>query len=338
MNTEKLKLEIFKKLDREPLNTRIINQLACVTMEEGDFEGALKLFRKAFEVNSTVQSANNLAYFYLHEGDYQKGDWVSAEDKAIDLLLQAIKLNPNLSYPYSLLGEAYLKKHQFSDAVDVLKKAVRISNTAANHNNIGVALYKQGKYKAASLEFLTAHSLDEDAGYDFNSYLSYGICLGQRGMYAEAESVAKFLLNSKEVKANGSVEIIDIAKIYFLTGNYSKAAEIFSLSFEEFMVAPCEFSMYIYSLKQLNLLEKAKSFLNKAVTFNNEWIDDLKSEESLEENSIEEIKSLELETEQYRTSYNDILKGVKPGFQYEPQIKEECYIFGCILHNNPYNG
>lgn len=339
MDFYKIKYQLEKQLEKDPLNKKIITEYACVLMETGDFEKALIILKKAAANNPSFQILNNLAYFYFHEGDVCDGIWVESKDKAIEILKQVIILNPPSHFPYSLLGEIYLSKSIYDEAEDALKKAINIKETVENNNNLGVALFKKKRYQTASEYFFKAHSLKNDIDYSYQPYLSYGICLSMTGRKKEAEWVVEFLLNSGELNLrdndNLGIDLLDIAKMYFYNENYVKAAEFFPLAIEKYYVSSYEFCMYEYTLVLLNMLEEADSFYNKTISYNRELIEDISEDTDMgEHNKNETVKSLKFDAEQYEKLYHQIKNGYKPSFMFEPQIEEACYLFGCIRHNN----
>jgi len=100
-----------------------------------DLDLALEMFQRAVAINCNVQTLNNLAYLYQIEyEDHQR---------AVELLEQVIKMNPNSEFPYGLLGEAYLDLEFYQKAEEALRKAVSFRQNPSLLNNLGVALYKQ---------------------------------------------------------------------------------------------------------------------------------------------------------------------------------------------------
>lgn len=336
MHFEKLIKELESELQKDPVNDELMNKLAIAKMETRDFEGALDIWKKVVKIKPSVQTLNNLGYFYLREGEPGEGKWFYREKKAIETLEKATKFNPKTHITYSLLGEAYLKHKQFDLAETELKKAISIKSTVANQNNLGVALFEQDKYMEASKHFRQAHLLGTGINYTYLPYLNYGVCLSMIGEFEEAEIIAKYLMNNNEVQFTGYINLIDIVKIFYFNRDYKTAVKLYPVAFREFIMLPEDFGMYLQSLFKLNMEREAENFFNKIIKdFNNK----LKAHNNgkLDDNyKLELINSLKGEIQQYRTIYNKLKKGAKLHYDYHPYIEEDCYLFGCIRHNISY--
>jgi Flp pilus assembly protein TadD len=81
---------------------------------------------------------------------------------AIDQLLETIKKFPlAAARAESLLGVEYLQTEQYTEAVKVLKEAVRLlPHDAVNHSNLGLSLAAAGEIKAGIVEVRRALELD----------------------------------------------------------------------------------------------------------------------------------------------------------------------------------
>jgi tetratricopeptide (TPR) repeat protein len=76
------------------------NNLGIVLLEKSDLEGAKSRFERAIELTpSYVMPYPNLAYIYETQGQHQK---------AIDLYLKAVAIQPDLRQVYQLIGSIYL--------------------------------------------------------------------------------------------------------------------------------------------------------------------------------------------------------------------------------------
>src|SRR6266436_6788192 len=70
-----------------------------------------------------AQKSIDVGTFYLKKGNY---------DAAIDRFIDATRFQPKLAIPWKLLGEAYEKKHDNSDAVESYKKYLELFPNAAD--------------------------------------------------------------------------------------------------------------------------------------------------------------------------------------------------------------
>ena len=332
MYDEALSKQLKSKLSNNPTNTNVMNQLAIAELETHRYEQAYELFKKAVEIAPTVQSLTNLGYFYLHEGEPNNdGSFSHAASKAIDLLEQAISLKPKTKYPYSLLGEAYLKIKNYRKAEEVLKKAVAIKGDFANWNNLGVALYKQGQPGEAARWFHEAHKGKPDDS-SYRPYLNYGVCLAQMGEFSEAEHVAKVLLSSQD----DSIDFLDISQIYYETLNYTKVITLFEDYTYSWGLDWAVF--YLYSLHRYKQDAEAVLVLKEAIAKIHEAINEIiedTDEDWTEDEREEIIKDLTNEIDRYKEEFSKIKTGYRPPINFNPFIESKCYLFGCRRHNNP---
>lgn len=338
---EKLKCEIKSDLVKDPLNERLMCKLASIEQEMRNPEEALRILRRAVEVSCTVISLNNLGCFYLHEGVPYKKHWMYAEDKAIDILEEAIGLNPVSHFPFSALGEAYLKKDRYKEAATILEKAISIKETVISTYNLGVALFYMHEYEKASVCFLKAYRLrniddsENVADCSYQAYLNYALCMAKLGRKQQAEEVAEYLLNTEEE----TVDLMDITELYYYCENYKKAAELFPVAFKTFQVSPDLFGMYEFTLMHLNMQDEADAFYEKSINYYEEWIDELENDPEINPMSGEDdrdatIGEFKEYIEQFGELYRRIKNGEKPVYKHLLSIIKDCYMFGCIRHNS----
>ena len=224
-----------------------------------------------------------------------------------------------------------------SAAEAVLLKAIDIEETVANFNNLGVAYYKLSKYEEACKYFEKSHSIAYKKDYSFRPYLNLGMSFTKLKKKKEAENIAEFLLNSDEAKSDGYIGLIDIALLYFFNENYEKAISLFIMAFDEYVIYPNEFGMYLFSLINLKIQKEAKEFLNRAIKINKDRINEISDIEDMtigDKNII--IGDLKHDINQFKILYQQITSGVKPQFVFVPYIEEQCYLFGCTQHENPH--
>jgi tetratricopeptide (TPR) repeat protein len=70
-----------------------------------------------------AQKSIDIGTFYLKKGNY---------DAAIDRFIDATRFQPKLAIPWKLLGEAYEKKHDNSDAIESYKKYLELFPNAVD--------------------------------------------------------------------------------------------------------------------------------------------------------------------------------------------------------------
>lgn len=334
MDFKKIKNELQDKFNKESFNEDIIAKLASAYMETRDFEGAYELLKYGAEKVPSIQTLSNLGYFYLYEGEPDEDRWRYQESKAISLLEKAISSNPKSHMPYSVLGEAYLIKNENSKAETVLKKAVDIEWTSANLNNLGVALYRQGKFQEAKEHFYNSHLKRKSIYYTYRPYLNYGMALAKLGEKREAELVAEYLINNKERPLE--LNLRDIINIYYEIEDLSKVVELYPRSFEEIAISPEDFEMYISVLNQLGYDDIIEKLYIDTIRDNEQFIKDIKEDDEIDEESKKyQVNNVLEEIHKYRNSYRKIKNGEITRSYYDPFIEKDCYLFGCLRHENP---
>jgi tetratricopeptide (TPR) repeat protein len=159
-------------------------------------QGACKR-KKPINANSNVSVQGGLsaeenrtqARAYLEEG---KQLYISDQDeKAVDTLQEAIKLDPELAEAYFRLGLAYVAVGKDQEAEDAYKKAIEKykkyleadSKDAEAHYNMGQAYAGLHLYSEAVKEYRQATRLKDD---DADMFYDLGTALSKLAQYDEA--------------------------------------------------------------------------------------------------------------------------------------------------------
>ncbi len=335
MDFDKIRYELQSQFNSNSLDEGLIGKLASAYMETRDFERAYEILKYGVEIIPCIQTLTNLGYFYLYEGEPNGEGWRYREDKAITVLEKAVNLNPQSHIPYSVLGEAYLTKNEDSKAEFVLKKAIEIEQTSANLNNLGVALYRQNKFKEAKVHFYNSHLKRKLKHYTFRPYLNYGMTLAKLGIEREAETVAKYLLNNGEDKTF-EVDTVDIINIYYEIKDLNKVTELYPIAFEEVAISPQDFEMYIFALKQLGYENTIDKLFIDTLKDKDELIKDIIEDDEIDEESKKyQVTNAFREITEFRNSYDKVKRGKIIQSYYQPFIEKDCYLFGCLRHKNP---
>lgn len=334
MNLDSLQINLKNMLKKDPDNEEYLCQLAYILIEKGDLQNALKILKRAVIKKPSLQTYNNLGYFYLREGEPYKDRWFYKVDKAIQVLNKSLEINDNHYFPYALIGEAYLKKGFFKLAEIFLKKADDLKETYVIKNNIGIALYKQKKVNQAEKYFNEAYDLNEGNFDRFDSYLSYGISQAQLGKKYESEKIADYLIIQRN---DFVINIVDIMLIYLINKNYRKVLELISIALDEYVIDSNLFSIYILSLYKTNQQKKAEEFLQEVINDSLENIKELQFENDFdEEDKLFYINKLKSDIKIFKKIFMRIKKNGESNIEYNPAIKEDCYFYGCMRHNNSF--
>jgi tetratricopeptide (TPR) repeat protein len=322
---------LYKRLKWQPKNIRLINLIAILWMELRRYDLALLFFQKAVSICATVETLNNLGCFYLYEGiPTNDGRWSEQPQQAIDLLEQALQLNPIIHNPYSLLGEVYIRKGDYIKAEQILRKGVEKKPTLENLNNLGVALYNQGKVEASLTFFKKAYTAKMMYANIFVPLYYYGMCLAILGKFQDAENIALKLINTKN---EGDFIGEDcIADIYYVCQKYHKVADLYS-RINNLYYSVDWVSQYLFSLYKIGSIQEMKTFLNIVIDSKEQEINDAMEREPLEDWRSTYIKELKSDISKLKKIYEDILGcEYKPTLCFKPDYLQRCYFIGCIRH------
>lgn len=306
-----------------PNNTTAVNQLAIALLEARNYDSAFQTLKNDVYRNPTIQSLNNLAYFYL----YEEGN----TEKAIEALMTVVHMDPISPVPYNILGEAYIRSDKPNDALLPLSKAVEIEGRAEYLNNYAVALFMTGNVPKASDFFLKA-SKNWFTDYDSHRpYYHFGVCQGLLGNYTKALEVAANLIKLDFE----NIGVHEIADIYYLCGEYECVVKMYKST--NLWYSLDWVSIYLYSLYKLAQAEEMEIVLSKAITQCTEMINDLVPDDFKNPEELIERKSeINIEINNYKKIYLDITQNnFTPQFNFVPSTLFACGLLGCIRHNIP---
>lgn len=337
MNYEELRQKLELEIANNPNDEELLNKLACVMIENRELEEALDVLEKIAQGKPSFKTLNNLGYFYLNIGEKYNDKWKYNVEEAINTLEKAIQLDPIYHFTYSLLGEAYLKNGDNILAEDILRKAVNHQSTMQNTNNLGVALFRLGKFEEAADSFLAAHNLKSSDNYTWYPYLNYGVALCMLGDLDKARVVAQCMVEKLDIDELEDVDSFDVGQLLYSCGMYEEAIELFEDAFNWMVVYPKDFGMYIRSLTKLSLTEEAKSLFTRIIEDKQEEIIEINSDDDiLDENKKIQTDKLNMHILEIGRIYNNLDDDIDESFEYKPFTETECYLLGCIKHNNPW--
>ena len=234
VNNEKILTPIDKKAENYLLvAARDLSYFGGLYEKINDFEKALELYSKNFDINEKIQgkehlntanSYGNMGNVYSSQGNYSK---------ALEFLQKALKIrekvlgneHPNVAISYNNIGYVYSSQGDYSKALEYYQKALKIDekvfgnehpDVAINYNNIGKVYSSQGNYSKA-LEFLQkALKIDEKIfGNEHpnvaHSFKNIGLVYSSQGDYSRAlEYLHKALKIRKKVLGDNHPKTIEI--------------------------------------------------------------------------------------------------------------------------------
>ena len=333
-----IKRDLTQLLKMNPLDLSLINQMGIVCYETSHLGEALYWFKKAVDIQPTIQNLNNLGYFYLREGEPNSGAdeglWAYQPRKAIPILEKAISMKPNSHFPYALLGEAYLAVDEFQLAEKVLTQALKMKDTQANQYNLGSAFYEQKKYVEAGEMFRKIVIGCGESGI-YRANLNYGVCLGLVGEKKKAEEIAETGLRSSYD------EKLLFSEIYYLVGNHKSYVETFPEYSTTYYLDEVTTSQYLYAFCQLGDYSRAQNIFDDYIEDRQQLI--LEMEQDLDTDEISrltKIHNIQDEIKSIQEIFDNIKSknGNQPKFHFNPGMETDCYLFGCLRHEIPEYG
>jgi Flp pilus assembly protein TadD len=129
--------------------------LARKALDEGDYEKAMKLSKKA--VDKTP--GRWIGWNTLGRAQLQLGK----RKAAITSFEKAVELNPDSSYAHNNLGLTLIYEKRYGEAVEVLEEAIELGPvTGFMWNNLGMALEQMDRLQEARDAYAKAVELDSD--------------------------------------------------------------------------------------------------------------------------------------------------------------------------------
>ena len=141
-----------RALDLKPDDSKSNMNLGLVYLYTGDRDKALAYAQKATEMDPSSAAAwSNLGITYDARGEYARGE--EAYRKSVDL-------DPDNPASLANLATNLMAQNKGSDAAEIMKRAVGISNTPALRKRYGDALAKAERYDQAVQQYNEALKLD----------------------------------------------------------------------------------------------------------------------------------------------------------------------------------
>jgi Flp pilus assembly protein TadD len=129
--------------------------LARKALDEGDYEKAVKLSKKAVD----KAPGRWIGWNTLGRAQLQLGK----RKAAITSFEKAVELNPDSSYAHNNLGLTLIYEKRYGEAVEVLEEAIELGPvTGFMWNNLGMALEQMDRLQEARDAYAKAVELDSD--------------------------------------------------------------------------------------------------------------------------------------------------------------------------------
>ncbi len=134
------------------------NNLAVMREKAGDFDGAIREYSMALELNPNLaRTRSNRGNAYQRKGLYEE---------AIRDLNEAIRLNPKLTNAYLSRGVTYVRKGDYDRAIRDYNKAIELQpRWAVTYHNRAVVYEDRGQWQKAIGDYEKALQLARRAGH-----------------------------------------------------------------------------------------------------------------------------------------------------------------------------
>ena len=241
---EKLYLSILDE-ENETKNTygigRAQNQLGQIYLKKGDGTKSLDFSLKSLDIFETINRKNAAAIVATNIGDIYKV--LGQFDKALEYFLKGLQINKKLNNIEGIasshlnLGALYILTKNHKKAIEYLHYSENAHQGLNNnyqlakvYNNLGVAYFSEGKTELSLKYYNKSLNLYKGLGTAFTNAKLYNnlgtLYLRKNQLDLAMEYYQKSISTQKHNNEITSLEAYwNVAKIFFMRGNYSKAIE-----------------------------------------------------------------------------------------------------------------
>ena len=336
---EEYKIFLENKLKENPQDVEKVCQLAAVynelTYQWEDIYKLLNEFIKKYENELTDEEKSRI---YTNLGYYYDDQRVGSK-RAIRNLRKAVTFNPNNSKAYYGLGADYYGAGKYDKSEEMYKRACELENNPIYNFEYANLLMINGKYEEAKI--ILEELIKKDFEFEKEDFVKI------KYIYIANKVQLKEFINIEAQIDKLMLENIDndyffgsdLESLYYLSENYNKLVEIYLKidAQEDCRVPDEELSIYFYSLKQLNKMDKLEKSFKRALKFKNEEIEDVKNSEFKREwtkyEKREEIREIKRQIKNLKAEYEKILKtDYKPEVKIYPKFLYDCFLIDCPRH------
>lgn len=300
-----------------------------------DVEKSLEILEECYTQNQENFSdegfalwATNMAYFLIEEDR-----WEESQERAVQLLLQAINHNSNYASTYYGYGKVHYGKKNFEKASKLFNKAFELSPIKSYKYCEAVSLLANSNQKEGISQLKSIYSYPfGDEGIDVQIAFTLGRELALSGNIEDARNISKILLKTDYEKFD--IDISDMADFMFILGDYKTCVELYDKY--TFAADASWLNTYFYALKQIGQTRIAEKKLEgvtqeiedkiyKEITNPIDW----ESNEKLQSYIDHERKGLQDIIECYNKVFTHAIE-VVPDIYYG--ISYMCYYITCPRH------
>jgi tetratricopeptide (TPR) repeat protein len=332
---EKYRDILKSEITANPSNIEAYCLVAMITCElREDTEKSIEILEQCYAQNQSNFSdegfslwATDMAYFLLEECRE------NSEERAIQLLSEAINCNSNYASTYYAYGKVCFVKKDFKEALKLFHKAFELSPKKSYKYCEAVSLmaYSSHNEGIALLKSIYSYPF-EDEEIDVRIALTLGRELAISGNVVEAKKIAETLLKTDYREFD--IEIDETANFMYILGDYKTCIELYNKY--QFFEDASWLNKYFYALKQIGQTRIAEKVfhqitekIEKAICKEKMNAGDWESSEDYECYISSETKRLK----DIRDGYNKVFirsSDILPDVYYD--IFYECYYISCPRH------
>jgi tetratricopeptide (TPR) repeat protein len=330
---EKYRDILKSEISVNPSNIEAYCLMAMIVCElREDTEKSVEILEQCYFHNQSNFSdegfslwATDMAYFLLEEcGEH-------SEERAVQLLSQAVNLKSNYSSTYYAYGKVCFAKKDFKKASKLFHKAFELCQKKSYKycEAISLLAYSNQNEGITLLKSIYTYPF-EDEEIDVRIALTLGRQLAISGNVAEAKKIAEILL--KEDYSEFDIEIDEMTDLMYTLGDYKTCVELYDKY--KFFEEASWLNKYFFALKQIGQTSIAKKKLEEIA----ETIEKDIQEEKMNPTGWESYEEYEHYISSESRRLKDIREGYNKVFIYSIDISPDIYydiIYECYYINCP---
>jgi tetratricopeptide (TPR) repeat protein len=209
-------------LDLEPRNAQALQLLGTISLQQGDYRGAIDLIRRAMVVQP------GQAEFHVNLGVALVG--AGRGHEAVDEYRKAIALRPELGVAHNHLGVALQSVSRLEEAVAAFRTAVELlPQDARVHYNLACALEATRQWDAAIESYERAMAIDPRLAEGWHNLATARL---SRGREDDAAAAVGALQQSLALRPNHAKTLANLACAFRRSGKFSDGIDAARRSLE----------------------------------------------------------------------------------------------------------